>query len=163
MNRGLIDKVIRSLVIDPVNPSTIYAGTWPSRVTSRRMAASTGPPIQPGSTTSMSSRSRWTQPIPRFSIPGNRSARCFPPAPTAVWTWAASENVLAERLQCIAVDPVNPAHIYVGTRASIFRSTNSARSFERAGHGWSNAAWALVFDKRKTPPTLSTTAAKAVC
>src|SRR5262249_9161860 len=28
MNRGLIDKVVRSLLIDPANPSTIYAGTW---------------------------------------------------------------------------------------------------------------------------------------
>ena len=54
----------------------------------------------------------------------------------------------------IAVDPSHPAHIYAGTRAGVFGSTNSGRSFERAGLAWSNAAWTLVFDARTTPATL---------
>ncbi len=28
MNRGLIDKVVRSLVINPEQPNILYAGTW---------------------------------------------------------------------------------------------------------------------------------------
>ena len=68
--------------------------------------------------------------------------------------WTASEQFLTEEILTVAVDPHNPTHVYFGTRAGVFRSTDSARSFETAGLRWSNRTWTLVFDARTNPATL---------
>src|SRR5262249_53339821 len=144
MNRGLIDKVVRSLLIDPANPSTIYAGTWhgvyKSTDAGEHWAAN------PEGLYDVDVVALALDPAnPRILYAATNPRGVFR-STDAGWTWAAGEKVLAEKLQCIAVDPANPAHIYVGTRAGIFRSNDSARTFERAGLSWSNAAWTLVFD-----------------
>src|SRR5581483_8380703 len=81
--------------------------------------------------------------------------------PRGVWrsadagiTWTPGEKVLAEQLQSIAVDPSHPTHVYAGTKAGVFRSTDGARTFQPAGLSWTIATWTLVFDARTSPATL---------
>lgn len=59
-----------------------------------------------------------------------------------------------ENIASMAINPANPSHVYVGTLAGVFVSTDSGDSFETAGLRWSNNAWTLVFDPKTNPPTL---------
>ena len=69
-------------------------------------------------------------------------------------TWTAGTKPLTENLESIAIDPANPSHVYVGTKAGVFISTDRGDHFKSAGLRWSNHAWCLVFDAKTTPPTL---------
>jgi len=61
---------------------------------------------------------------------------------------------LTEHIESIAVDPHNPTHVYVGTRAGVFISTDRGDTFKSAGMRWSNHVWTLVFDGKTNPSTL---------
>ena len=54
----------------------------------------------------------------------------------------------------MAIDPSNPNHVYVGTKAGVFISKDRGDTFTSAGLRWSNHAWTLVFDPKTSPPTL---------
>jgi photosystem II stability/assembly factor-like uncharacterized protein len=69
-------------------------------------------------------------------------------------TWTAGAELLAERIESMAIDPANPSHVYVGTKAGVFLSKDQGDHFESAGLRWSNHAWCLVFDSKTSPPTL---------
>jgi len=149
-NRGLIDKVVRALLIDPRNPSILYAATWHGVYKSSDAAAT------------------WSA-LSLYDI--DVVALAFDPTfpdvlyaatnPRGVWrtsdagrTWTQGREPLTEHLQSIAVDPANPTHVYAGTRAGVFRSADSGATFQPAGLQWSNSAWTLIFDGKTSPPTL---------
>ena len=48
-------------------------------------------------------------------------------------SWTRGANVLGEYILSIAVDPANPGHIYAGTKAGVWRSTDRGDTFEPAG------------------------------
>ena len=54
----------------------------------------------------------------------------------------------------MAIDPANPSHVYVGTKAGVYISKDRGDHFTSAGLRWSNHAWCLVFDPKTSPPTL---------
>ena len=93
--------------------------------------------------------------------PTNSSILYAATNPRGVWrsadggaSWAPGAKPLTEHLQAIAVDPHTPTHVYLGTRAGVFRSIDSGDNFEPAGLAWSNSVWTLVFDSRTKPATL---------
>ena len=69
-------------------------------------------------------------------------------------TWTSGTEPLTEYIESIAIDPANPSHVYVGTKAGVFLSTDRGDHFSSAGLRWSNHAWCLVFDAKTAPPTL---------
>jgi len=152
VNRGLIDKTVRALVVDPGNPRTLYAGTWHGVYKS----------ADAGASWSADPKGLFDVDVVALAIdPANSSILYAATNPRGVWrsddsgaTWKQGARPLTEFLQSIAVDPHTPSHIYVGTRAGVFRSTDSASTFEPAGLAWSNSAWTLVFDSRTKPATL---------
>ncbi|MEZ5356350.1 MAG: hypothetical protein R2762_27260 [Bryobacteraceae bacterium] len=151
-NRGLIDKVVRALVADPNDPKVLYAGTWHGVYKT----------VDGGEQWTADPEGLYDVDVAALALdPSNPSVIYAATNPRGVWrsgdggkTWKAGERPLTEVLQSIAVDPGNPEHVYVGTRAGVWRSVNAGRTFERAGLAWSNSAWTLVFDGRTRPATL---------
>jgi photosystem II stability/assembly factor-like uncharacterized protein len=151
-NHGLFDKVIRTLVIDPTRPRMIYAATWH------------------GVYKSTDGAENWTaSPEGLYDVdvtaltldPTNPEVLYAGTNPRGVYrstdggiNWTRGKEVLGEYILSIAVDPASSEHVYVGTKAGVWRSADRGDTFERAGLAWSNAAWTLVFDARTTPPTL---------
>jgi len=149
-NRGLIDKTIRALAIDPRDSSRLYAATWHGVYLSEDRGEHWAP------------TSLYDVDVAALAIaPSNPDVLYAATNPRGVWssrdrgrTWVQGEKVLAETLMSIAVDLSDANVVFAGTKAGVFRSTDGARTFSRAGLAWSNAAWTLVFDPRTTPPTL---------
>jgi len=152
VNRGLIDKTVRTLVADPRNPRILYAGTWHGVYRT----------VDGGETWSADPEGLYDVDVAALAIDPSDSRILYAATnPRGVWrsgdgggTWSPGSHPLTEHLQSIAVDPHEPSHVYVGTRAGVFRSTDSARTFARAGLSWSNSVWTLVFDGRTKPATL---------
>lgn len=152
VNRGLVDKTVRALVADPRDPRTLYAGTWHGVYKS----------ADGGENWSANPAGLYDVDVVALAIDPSNSANLYAATnPRGVWrstdggvTWSPGEKPLTEFLQSIAIDPHEPSHVYAGTRAGVFRSTDSGRTFARAGLSWSNSAWTLVFDARTRPATL---------
>jgi photosystem II stability/assembly factor-like uncharacterized protein len=151
-NRGLIDKTVRALVADSRDPRTLYAGTWHGVYKS----------TDAGASWAANPSGLYDVDVVALALdPTNSSILYAATNPRGVWrsadggaSWAPGAKPLTEHLQAIAVDPHTPTHVYLGTRAGVFRSIDSGDNFEPAGLAWSNSVWTLVFDSRTKPATL---------
>lgn len=152
VNRGLIDKVIRALLIDPENPDTLYAGTWHGVYKSTDGAENWT--ADPDGLYDVDVRALAFDPTDSKTIYAGTQPRGVFRSTDSGQKWEAGANPLTEHIESMAVDPSNPSHVYVGTRAGVFISTDRADTFKTAGLRWSNHAWTLVFDAKTDPATL---------
>ncbi len=152
MNRGLIDKVVRSIVIDPEQPNRLYAGTWHGVYITSDGAENWS--ADPEGIYDVDVRALALDPTDPSIIYACTQPRGVFRSLNGGKTWIAGAEPLTEHLESIAVDPANPNHVYVGTKAGIFLSKDRGDHFASAGLRWSNHAWCLVFDAKTSPPTL---------
>jgi len=152
MNRGLVDKVIRTLVIDPDSPDTLYVGTWHGIYFTVDGAETWSG--DPDGIYDVDVRTLALDPTDSNIIYAGTQPRGVFRSMDGGKTWTAGAEPLTEQIESIAIDPANPSHVYVGTKAGVFISKDRGDHFTSAGLRWSNHAWCLVFDAKTSPPTL---------
>jgi len=103
-------RAVTSIAFDPVNPSTIYAGTAGSGPFSSLNVIQTS--VTNVEAAATNAQSDW------FAIPGTNGVLINP-------------NVNA-----FVVDPVLPSYLYAGTSGSLFKSTNYGATWFGAGLGF---------------------------
>lgn len=152
INSGLIDKVIRWLVINPDAPDTLYAGTWHGVYTTRNGGKNWS--ANPNGLYDVDVRVLALDPTNSKIIYAGTQPRGLFRSMDGGVTWTAGAEPLTEHIESMAIDPVKPSHVYVGTKAGVFISKNRGDDFRTAGLRWSNHAWCLIFDPKTSPPTL---------
>lgn len=103
---GMANMAVTTLVVDPVNPNILYAGTGDTNYTQFQIGAVPGNGIHK----SIDGGLTWT-----------------PLAATETTEWASDFEFTRE----IALNPAQPSHLYVATNSGIFRSTDSGTSFTK--------------------------------
>jgi hypothetical protein len=103
---GMVNMAVTTLVVDPVNPNILYAGTGDTNYTEFQIGA----------------------------VPGNGIHKSTDGGLT--WTHLAATETTAletdfEFTRKIALNPAQPTHLYVATNSGIFRSTDSGASFTK--------------------------------
>ncbi len=151
-NSGLFDKVIRTLVIDPEAPDRLYAGTWHGVYTTQDGAKNWS--VDPDGLYDVDVRALALDPMDSKIIYAGTQPRGVFRSRDGGKTWTAGAEPLTEHIESMAIDPANPSHVYVGTKAGVYISKDRGDHFTSAGLRWSNHAWCLVFDPKTSPPTL---------
>lgn len=152
MNSGLFDKVIRTLIIDPEAPDTLYAGTWHGVYITEDRAKNWS--VDPDGLYDVDIRALALDPTDSKIIYAGTQPRGVFRSRDGGKTWTAGAEPLTEHIESMAIDPANPSHVYVGTKAGVYISKDRGDHFTSAGLRWSNHAWCLVFDPKTSPPTL---------
>jgi hypothetical protein len=103
---GMANMAVTTLVVDPVNPNILYAGTGDTNYTQFQIGA----------------------------VPGNGIHKSIDGGLT--WTLLAATETTEhtsefEFTRQIALNPAQPSHLYVATNNGIFRSTDSGTSFTK--------------------------------
>ena len=151
-NHGLLDKVVRCMVVDPNNPATLWVGTWHGIYRSEDGGDTWR--ANPDGLYDVDVRALALDPTDSRILYAGTHPRGVFRSEDGGWTWKKASQPLSEEILAVVVDPSNPARVFAGTRAGVFRSENRGDRFEGAGLSWSNRTWTLVFDERTSPPTL---------
>src|SRR6266571_4699331 len=157
-NYGLKSTIITAFGINPVSPSTVFAGTRNAVYRS----------TDAGRNWSLSMNGLVTPSVTSFAInPANPSIMYLSSNPSGFGgsssgvfkstdggnTWTAANNLLGNGgIVYVVIDPVTPSTLYAGTGFSIYKSTDSGGSWTRIGPPVFSSV-ALVIDPL-TPTTL---------
>lgn len=161
-NPGLQSVVVFALVVDPLTPSRIYAGT------SRGVARSTDGGATWSTAIAVSGTS--SNLAPAMAVGSVRSLAVDPAEPTTVYagtgqgvfksfdaglSWSLSSTGLnvASALK-LAMDPVTPTTIYAGGGAGVYASTNGATNWSAVNTGLGNLSVRALAIPPAAPATL---------
>lgn len=101
---GMANMAVTTLVVDPVNPNILYAGTGDTNYTEFQVGSSPGNGVHKSTDGGLT----WTQ----------------------LAATATTEHTSDfEFTRDIALNPAQPSHLYVATNSGVFRSTDSGASF----------------------------------
>jgi hypothetical protein len=127
INNGLpVHGGINSLAVDPMNTSTLYAGTVGSGIFKSTNGGNTWNPINNGIGSLSTVNAVAINPLnPATLFAATLAGGIFKTTDGGTnWNLATSFNV-----EAIAIDPVNPANIYAGLRGSIARSRDGGQTW----------------------------------
>lgn len=157
---GYRNRWVLALVIDPANRSTLHIATYEGPFRSTDSGGS-WTPSRSGLTNLSVSSLAVTRAVPGIVYAGASNAMVFRSTDSGA-TWALSNEGLTSeftgyvpsQVYAIAVDPSNPATLYVGIAGydftaddGVFKSTDSGRSWTHAGVGLGHSsARALAID-----------------
>jgi len=150
---------VLSLVIDPRNPTTMYAGTYCSGVLRSLDGGDSWSAVNldvsgtssPGPTGTNFVNTLAIDPLtPRTVYAGTYGDGVFRSLDGGD-TWQAIGPADAFGL-ALAIDPTSPSKVYVGTQNGVFRSLNGGGSWQAIGPT-NRVVWALAIDPN-TPATL---------
>ena len=154
MNTGLSYPYVYSLAIDPVTPSTLYAGTYGGGVFKSVDGGSSWSAINTGlSNTNVYSLA--IDPfVPSTLYAGTIGGGVFKSVDGGS-NWSAINTGLSNPYVCsLAIDPVTPSTLYAGTNGGVFKSVDGGSSWSAMNTGLSNTyVWSLAIDP-VTPSTL---------
>ena len=115
---------LSALVIDPVTPSTLYAGTLGGGVFRSRNGGDSWVGINSGLTDLEVTALTIDPARPSTLYAGTNTGGVFR-STNAGESWEAINTGLTNlRVQVLAIDPVTPSTLYAGTTGGVFRSTN---------------------------------------
>ena len=138
---------ISTVVIDPLNHATLYAGTERGVFKSTDEGASWS-----GSSSSLTNTSVWALAInpisPAMLFAVTSSGGVFK-SDNGAASWSLSKNGLADNdVFAVAIHPTNPNILYVGTSgAGVYKSADGGAVWTRSVGGLTNGqVWTLVID-----------------
>lgn len=150
---GLPNPNATDLVIDPMNPSTLYAGSGAVVFKSTDSGASWAE-----ANVGLNDLSGLSGLVINPAAPANLFAGTFHNGvfkttdSAASWT-EANNGLTSQYLVSLAIDPAAPATLYAGTVGGVFKSVDAGDNWAAANVGLTSIAFALVIDPT-TPGTL---------
>jgi photosystem II stability/assembly factor-like uncharacterized protein len=125
---------IEVLAIDPVNPATLYAGTYGGGALKSTDSGGTWTPANRG-LTNLYVYALAIDPSTPTSIYAGTGEGVFKSTDSGR-TWAAVNTGLTDLyVTALAIDPATPATLYAGTYRGLFKSTNSGDTWASANTG----------------------------
>jgi photosystem II stability/assembly factor-like uncharacterized protein len=157
VNTGLGGAGILTLAIDPVTPSTLYAG-WSSGIFRTTNGGSSWSQI--GSALSFIDAIAIDRTSPTTIYAGGDSSNGGVSRSTnGGVTWQAINNGLTSSfVKCLAIDPLTPSTIYAGLNGGVFKSVNSGNSWTPINSGITNTFTSSIAIDPVTPSTVYVTA-----
>jgi len=151
VNSGLTDSDVRALVVDPVNSTTVYAGTWGGGVLKSTDGGATWSASNAG-LTYLNVNALAIDPATPSVLYAATAGALFK-STDAGGTWM---NTLGQNAASVAVNPSDPLTVYAGTTNGVFKTTNGGASWSLSNNGFPNFlvwVWSLAIDPI-TPSTL---------
>ena len=147
MNTDLTNKDVYTLAIDPVNPNTLYAGTYGGGVFKSTNGGGNWAPINTD-LTSAYINSLAADPVnPNILYAGTWSGVFKTSNGGDNWS-AVNTGLGSESVMALAIDPVNPNILYTGTSLNgVYASTNGGGNWSPINTGLTNThILSLVID-----------------
>ncbi|HEY3180325.1 MAG TPA: hypothetical protein VGL25_15770 [Casimicrobiaceae bacterium] len=143
-----------ALLIDPLTPSTAFAGTSRSGVLKTTDSGATWATANSGLPTA-NVLALAIDPVNPSTLYVGTDVGAFKSADSGR-NWAPVNNGLGDAMQVtvIAVDPVTPATLYAGTSGGVFKSTNGASSWISSNAGLSGLAPRVITIDPTSPATV---------
>ena len=110
VNRGLIDKTLRTLIIDGRSPKTLYAGTWHGVYKTTDGAESWKANTE--GLYDIDVRALVIDPTDSQILYAATDPGGVYRSTDGGWTWTLGEKPLIQHILALAVDPHNPTHVY---------------------------------------------------
>jgi len=157
---GLTHLSVFALAIDPLTPSTVYAGTFGDGVLRSLNSGTSWSAVIAGFPEPPDPQSDLARSVSALAInPGNHNmlfagtdAGVFKSFDRGAHWQPASQGLTSSSVYALAIDPVTVSTVYAGTGTGVFRSTNFGGEWSPTGLT-GHAAVALAIDPQ-TPSTL---------
>jgi photosystem II stability/assembly factor-like uncharacterized protein len=156
---GLGSPFVNALVIDPLDPDTLYAEIgYPAVATEVYKTTDGGATWQPASNGLPPARCCGDQWLGWLAIDPVRPNILYTGTANGIYktvnggaSWFRSTRGVGNRFTtALAVDPSSPDTLYVGARRSIWKSVNGGSTWTNSGNGMSGRVQALAIDPRRT-------------
>jgi photosystem II stability/assembly factor-like uncharacterized protein len=140
VNSGLPAVDVRTVVIDPGNPATLYAGT-PRGVYKSTNGGASWSAVNSGLAATLVQSVVTDPSSPSTLYAGTVTSGIFKSTDGGVSWSEANSGLTVPAVRALAIDPSNPATLYAGTyfdssyRGTIFKSTNGGASWSKVNSG----------------------------
>ena len=127
--------LVDSLAINPLTPSTLYAGTWDGGVFKSTNSGGSWESANTDLGTIRVQALAIDPATPATLYAGTWDSGVFKSTNEAGNWVAASTNLTNTDVDSLAIDPLTPSTLYAGTAAGVFKSTDSAATWQPANNG----------------------------
>ena len=145
---------VTSLAIDPLTPTTVYAGTYRGGVFRSTDSGDDWTAVNSG-LTSQDIRCLAIDPLtPTTLYAGTWGGGVFRSADTGITWTAVSTGLTHHDVYALAVNPTSPTTVYAGTYGGVFRSVDSGTTWNVVNSGLTNVHVQSLAINPLTPTTL---------
>ena len=138
INAGLTDRTVLSFAVDPMTPSTVYAGTNAGGIFKSTSGGATWSPINSGLTSLTIKAIAINPTTPSTLYLGTNDRGVFKSTDSGNNWNAINTGQGGSTINSLAIDPSTVSTIYAGTEAGIFKTTNSGASWTAINTGLNN-------------------------